>query len=48
LKPETEEEQRHYEDAGRRRELRQAELKRKRAQKPAESPMQGSVRPGSV
>jgi hypothetical protein len=46
LRPETEEERRHYEDAGRRRELRQRELERKRAGKPAEMAIQGSVRPG--
>ena len=44
--PETEEEQRHYEDAGRRRELRQRERERKRASKPEEMAIQGSVRPG--
>jgi acyl-CoA hydrolase len=46
LRPETDEEQRRYEDAGRRRELRQRELERKRSGKPAEMAMQGSVRPG--
>jgi acyl-CoA hydrolase len=46
LHPENEEEQRHFEDAGRRRELRQRELERKRAGKPVEMAMQGLVRPG--
>ena len=46
LVPENDEEQRHFEDAGRRRELRQRELERKRASKPAEAEIQGLVRPG--
>jgi acyl-CoA hydrolase len=37
LKPETEEEKRHYEDAGRRRELRQFEVERRRAAKAVEA-----------
>lgn len=48
LKPETVEEKRHYEDAARRRELRQRELERKRAGKPPEGAVPGSVRPGNV
>ncbi|MBV8631869.1 MAG: acyl-CoA thioesterase [Silvibacterium sp.] len=36
LRPETEDEKRRYEDAGRRREMRQLELERKRAAKAAE------------
>lgn len=46
LRPESEWEKRHFEDAGRRRELRQRELERKRAVKPAEVEGHGSVRPG--
>ncbi|HEX3435769.1 MAG TPA: acyl-CoA thioesterase [Pseudacidobacterium sp.] len=46
LQPETDEENRRYEDAGRRRELRKKELELKRATKVAEVEMQGSVRPG--
>ena len=46
LRPESEWEKRHFEDAGRRRELRQRELERKRASKPAEVEGHGSVRPG--
>lgn len=46
LRPETEEDQRRYEDAGRRRELRKRELERRRAAKPEEMAVQGSVRPG--
>lgn len=46
MSPESEWEKRHFEDAGRRRELRQRELERKRATKPAEVAGQGSVRPG--
>ncbi len=45
LKPETPDEQRHYEDAGHRRELRQKELERRRAAKPEETAVQGLVRP---
>ena len=45
LQPETEEEKQHYEDAGRRRELRQKELERKRRTKPEEV-RDGTVRPG--
>ncbi|HTA85814.1 MAG TPA: acyl-CoA thioesterase [Silvibacterium sp.] len=37
LKPETEEEKRHYEDAGRRRELRQFEVERRRVAKAVEA-----------
>lgn len=48
LRPETAEEKRHYEDAARRRELRQRELERKRAGKPVEGSEPGSVRPGNV
>lgn len=48
LKPETEEDKRHFEDAGRRRELRQKELERKRAMKPKEVAVEGSVRPGRI
>jgi acyl-CoA hydrolase len=48
LQPETEEEQRHYEDAGRRRELRQRELERKRAKGPADPVLAGTVRPGKI
>ncbi|MBT9331377.1 acyl-CoA thioesterase [Paracidobacterium acidisoli] len=48
LKPQSEEEQRRYDDAGRRRELRQEELRRKRASRPNEVAVQGSVRPGRV
>ncbi|MGB7189100.1 MAG: acyl-CoA thioesterase [Acidobacteriaceae bacterium] len=47
LRPETELQQRHFEDAGRRREQRQKELERKRAAKPAEAAVEGSVRPGA-
>ena len=47
LTPETEAQQRHFEDAGRRRELRQKELERKRAVKPVELAVEGSVRPGA-
>ena len=46
LSPESENENRRYADAARRRELRQRELERKRAAKPAEVDGQGSVRPG--
>ena len=46
LAPETEEEQRRYADAARRRELRQKELERKRSAKPTELQGSGSVRPG--
>lgn len=46
LRPENEEEERHFEDAGHRRQLRQRELERKRASKPAEAAIEGSVRPG--
>jgi acyl-CoA hydrolase len=45
LQPETEEEKQHYEDAARRRELRQKELERKRQAKPRETTMAGTVRP---
>ena len=48
LKPGTAEEERHYEDAVRRRELRQKELERKRAGKPMEGAVPGFVRPGNV
>jgi acyl-CoA hydrolase len=46
LRPENDGEQRRFEDAARRRELRQRELERKRASKPAEVAIQGLVRPG--
>lgn len=46
LAPETSDEKRRFEDAARRRELRQRELERKRASKPAEVDGQGAVRPG--
>ena len=45
LQPETEEEKQHYEDAARRRELRQKELERKRQAKPREAAVAGAVRP---
>jgi acyl-CoA hydrolase len=45
LQPETEEEKQHYEDAARRRELRQKELERKRQAKPREAALAGTVRP---
>ncbi len=45
LQPETEEEKQHYEDAARRRELRQKEMERKRQTKPRETTMAGTVRP---
>jgi acyl-CoA hydrolase len=48
LQPETDEEKRHYQDAGRRRELRQGELERKRAAKSAETPAQRSIHPGKA
>lgn len=44
--PESDEEKRRYEDAGRRRELRQGELARKRASRPEEMQLPGTVRPG--
>lgn len=44
--PETKEQQLRYEDALRRREHRQRELGEKRASKPLETPIPGSVRPG--
>ncbi|MFZ0662003.1 MAG: acyl-CoA thioesterase [Acidobacteriaceae bacterium] len=47
LNPESDEEKRHFEDAGHRRELRQRELERKRALKPVEVAVEGSVRPGT-
>lgn len=46
LIPESDDEKRRHEDAGRRRELRQAELARKRAGQPEEAQMPGTVRPG--
>jgi acyl-CoA hydrolase len=46
LQPETAEELRHYEDALRRREHRQAELERRRAGQPPEAEIAGLVRPG--
>src|ERR1700752_2768858 len=46
LAPETEEEQRRYEDAGRRRDLRQAELHRRRAKGTGDAALAGTVRPG--
>jgi acyl-CoA hydrolase len=48
LLPEKEEEKRRFEDAGRRRELRQRELDRKRAARPVEPAVEGSVRPGKA
>jgi acyl-CoA hydrolase len=45
LQPETAEEKQRYEDAARRRELRQKELERKRQAKPRETAMAGTVRP---
>jgi hypothetical protein len=45
LQPESAEEEQHYEDAARRRELRQKELERKRQAKPREAAMAGTVRP---
>lgn len=47
LEPETDEEKQHYEDAGRRRELREKERERKRQMKPREVPVDGAVRPGA-
>jgi hypothetical protein len=44
LQPETEEEKQHYEDAARRRELRQKELERKRQANPQDA-MAGTARP---
>lgn len=46
LRPESEWDKRRFEDAGRRRELRQRELERRRSTKPAEVEGHGSVRPG--
>ena len=46
LQPETPEDHQHYEDAGRRRELRQKELERKRQIKPKQDAQGGTVRPG--
>jgi acyl-CoA hydrolase len=46
LKPEADEEKRRYEDAARRRELRQLELERKRASNPAETTIPGLMHPG--
>jgi acyl-CoA hydrolase len=43
LKPQTDEEQRHYEDAGRRRELRQQERERKREGKPDDAAIPGKA-----
>ncbi|MBX6358526.1 MAG: acyl-CoA thioesterase [Acidobacterium ailaaui] len=48
VQPETEEERRRYEDAARRRELRQKELELKKAKRKAEVELPGSVRPGRV
>jgi acyl-CoA hydrolase len=48
VQPETEEEKRRYDDAGRRRELRQKELELRRASRKAEIEVPGSVRPGRV
>ncbi len=45
LQPETEEEKQHYEDAARRRELRQKEQERKRQVKPREPELASTVRP---
>ncbi len=46
LRPESDWEERHFEDAGRRRELRQRELEHKRSSKPAETSIDGLVHPG--
>lgn len=46
LQPETPEDYQHYEDAGRRRELRQREMERKRQAKPQQDETGGPVRPG--
>jgi acyl-CoA hydrolase len=46
VQPETESEKRRFDDAGRRREIREQEAARRRAAKPAELAGQGSVRPG--
>src|SRR5580698_5802708 len=43
LAPETDHEKQHYEDAARRRELRQKELERKRQAKPREATLAGTV-----
>jgi acyl-CoA hydrolase len=48
LQPETDEEKRHYQDAGHRRELRQKELERKRAAKSGEAAAQRSIHPGKA
>ncbi len=48
VQPETEEEKRRYEDAGRRREIRQKELELKRAARKGEVEVAGPVRPGRV
>jgi acyl-CoA hydrolase len=49
LQPETEDEKRRFEDAGRRRENRQRELEVKRAKKPSDTALQqGLVRPGKM
>src|SRR5580704_13661137 len=45
VQPETESEKRRFDDAGRRREIREQEAARRRAAKPAELAGQGSVRP---
>ena len=45
LQPETDEEKQHYEDAARRRELRQKELERKRQAKLQQDAMAGATRP---
>lgn len=47
LQPETDEEKQHYEDAARRRELRQKELERRRQTELRETAMDGSARPGA-
>jgi hypothetical protein len=46
LNPETDEEKRRHDDAGRRRELRTSELERRRATRPPEIAIAGTVRPG--
>src|SRR5579875_826808 len=48
LQPDTADDHRRYEDAGRRREERQRELELKRAKRKAEVELPGSVRPGRV
>jgi acyl-CoA hydrolase len=45
LQPETDEEKQHYEDAARRRELRQKEMERRRQAKPRQDVVAGAMRP---